>query len=441
VHQTILRRGPLALVAVLAGCDTPPPPAQLAATITDSAGVSVVTLDRSLADVALGRAGSANDTAALLFVVDSMTHPVAVAFTPSGGAAVLDRSDRVVSLLDSTGTTVGTLGRRGSGPGELEVPAGLVPLGSDLVLLQSHPVNTLVRFSDGALASTTPPFPGDWNGWLWQRPDIALEFPIQSAPELWSRRLRAFDDSSFVVYVGPVNEDTAESAAGRLLRFDRELRLQDTLATFPATRRELRPADDRRGAPLLFQRVWAPRTVWSAGEGRLAIGRSDAGELTITDLQRGTTQLVRWPVAALPVTEVDRDALGERIVNATISASPEAAANAATMSRAERKELVAQFIASYDLAAVRPEATAIFLSDGCLWVAGFDSIDDADGTAHEWVVIDLDRPAAAPRVVTIGSLGERVVAIGRGKAATIRLEEDGFRRVRVYRVPECGGRR
>lgn len=429
----------LAAAALLAACARPHAPATLAATAVDSAGTTVITLDRALADVALGLAGSANDSAALLFTADSMTHPVAVAFTPDGKTAILDRADRAVTLLDSTGTAVGSLGRRGDGPGELEVPAGLIALGSDLVLLQSHPVNTLVRFSGLVAATASPPIPGDWNGWFWQRPDIALEFPVQSSPELWSRRIRALDDSSFVVYVGPVNEDTTEGAAGRLLRFDVALRLRDTLATFPAAHRELRPATDRRGVPLLFQRVWAPRTVWGAGDGRLATGRSDEGQLVVADLARGTSQIIRWPVAASPVTEEDREALGERIVNATLAASPDAAANAAAMSRSERKEMLRQFMSTYDLAQIRPELTTLFLAGQCLWLAGFDATDDNDGTAHEWLVIDLDRAATPPRVVTIGDRFERVVAIHRGKAATVRLEGDGFRRVRVYRVPTCGG--
>jgi hypothetical protein len=440
LSQTVLKRDlfALACAVLLVGCERPLPPARLTSTVADSGGVTVITLDRSLADVALGAAGSANDTATLLFVVDSMTHPVAVAFLPTGSTAVLDRADRVVTLLDSTGFAIRSLGRAGNGPGELEVPAGLISLGADLVLLQSHPVNTLVRFSDAGITSVAPPIPGDWSGWFWQRPNIALEFPVQSAPELWSRRLRALDDSTFVAYVGPVDQDTSRGAGGLLLRFDRDLELMDTIVAFPVTHRELRPATDRRGAPQLFQQVWAPRVVWGVGDGKLAIGQSDEGRVTVAGGAGSSSWTIQWPIAALPVTEEDRGALGERIVNATIAASPEAAANAAAMSRSERKEMVAQFMATYDLAAIRPEVTALFLSEGCLWLAGFDATDDADGTAHEWVVIDLERPSTAPRVVTIGNEGERVVAIGRGKAATIRLEEDGFRRVRVYRVPACG---
>ena len=40
--------------------------------------------------------------------------------------------------------------------------------------------------------------------------------------------------------------------------------------------------------------------------------------------------------------------------------------------------------------------------------------------------------------LAVGAATERVVAIERGKAATIRLDDDGFRRVTIYRVPTCG---
>ena len=87
-----------------------------------------------------------------------------------------------------------------------------------------------------------------------------------------------------------------------------------------------------------------------------------------------------------------------------------------------------------------PQVTVRDASDRCLWLAGFDSANSPEGTAREWVVLDLDHPTSPPRVVTIGAPFERVVAIDRGKAATIWMDREGQRHVGVYRVPPCGGK-
>lgn len=420
------------------GCARIAPPAALSATVADSGGIQVITLARPLAVVALGLAGAANDSGSLLFERDSLEHPVAVAFLPSGGVAVLDRNDATLTLLDSTGGLTKVLGRVGDGPGEFRIPAAVATVGADLVVLQSWPGNMLVSFPEGARPNAvTLQIPGDWNGWFWQRPDIGIEFRTQSAPEVWSRRLRALDDSTFVVFLGPTDEDTASSAQAHLLRFGRDLKLRDTVATFPADRRERKPNPDGRGLPELFKPVWGERTVWSAGNGSLAISRNSTARVEIRNSTGRLTEVVRWAAVPAPVTPEDRRALGDYLARVTLSVSPTAVEMKSKMSAAEIEAMMTQVMATYDLAQVRPELVALFLADRCLWMAGFDSHDDADGTAHEWLVMDLDHPNFAPKVVTIGGPTERVVAIERGKAATIRLDGDGFRRVRVYGVPGC----
>jgi len=440
IHSTGKWIGRLVLLASAgSGCHQSTPPAALTSAVADSAGISIITLGRPLADVAQGRAGAANDSATLLFELDSLEHPVAVAFRSTGEVAVVDRAEFNLSVFDSTGNLSRVLGRHGDGPGEFRIPAGVAAVGGDLVVLQSWPGNMLERFSVGAPPdAVTPQLPGDWNGWMWQRPDIGLEYRSQSAPELWSRRLRAFDDSSFVVYLGPIDSDTSSGARAHLLRFGRDLRLRDTVATLPADRRERRPNPDGRGLPELFKPVWGEHTVWTSGNGALALARSDAATVEIRGAEGKLTQIIRWTPLRAPVTPDDRHALGEYLSRVTLSVSPSAVAMKAKMSDAEIEAMMDQVMASYQLTLTRPELTALFLADRCLWMAGFDVHDDADGTAHEWLVLDLDHPNVAPRVVTIGGPTERVVAIERGKAATILLKEDGSRQVRVYRVPSCG---
>jgi len=434
-HERILLS--LVVTGLTAGCLRSARPATLAAAHADSAGTRVITIDRSLRETALGGPGSANHRAEFLFDIDSMEHPVSTAFLPEGGVAILDRVERTVSIVDPTGRVIRTLARQGDGPGELQVPAGIVALGDELFVLQSHPMNVLTRWaSDGQAHAIVPSVRGDWNGWLWQRPDIGLEFPIQSSPEVWSRRLRAFTDTSLAVLVGGTEGDTAADAV--VLQFGRDLRLLDTLATLPAVRFTTRQNNDRRGGERHYQDVWGVRPVWAAGVGRLALGRSDRAEVVVwgRDSSEAPT-IVRWPAVEQAVTEKDREQLGEQIVAVTVASSPEAAANASKMSVEDRRAMLGQFLATFDFTPFRPELVALFIADSCLWLAGFDPADQPDGAAHEWVVVHLTDSSAVPRVVTFGSPRERVVAIGPKFAATIELEPDGFRRVRIYRTPVC----
>jgi hypothetical protein len=435
----IRRSLPLCTLAILlVGCHRSAPPAALTSVVTDSAGVPIVTLARPLAEIAEGSGGAANDTGTKLFDIDSLEHPVAVTFINDGSVAIVDRTARKVVLVDSIGRITDSLGRRGDGPGDLQDPAGVAALGRSLIVLQSYPTNTLTRFTPGSSPkAVVPPIAGDWDGWKWEQRDIGLEFPIQSAPEIWSRRLRAFDDSTVLAYVGPVDSDTSPAALAHLLRLGADLRLRDTVASFVPPHRIQKAFDDPNAPAGMFREVWGARPVWGAGDGMIALARSNSARVEILDGSLRPLAIVRWTPASLPVTEADRSALGDRILRVTLAAAPGALERYELTSEADRKALMSQFMASFSLASTRPELTGLFVAGGCLWIAGFDVNDDADGTAHEWLVLDLTRPAAAPRILTLGEVGERVVAIERGKAATIRLGEDGFRRVRVYRVPSC----
>lgn len=424
----------------LAACTRGLPTATLLAVLTDSAGISIITLGRPLADVAQGLAGPATDTATFLFELDSLSHPVAASFRRDGSVAVVDRTEWKVVIVDSTGRLIDSLGRRGDGPGDLQIPAGVASLGDALIVLQSYPSNTLTRYRAGSPPlATAPPIPGDWDGWMWEQPMIGLEFPVQSGPEIWSRRLRALDDSTFLAYVGPVDADTSASARGHLLRFGSDLRIRDTIATLePPHRVEKRGADANLGEGM-YREVWGAHPLWGAGDGSIALVRSDRAEVRVIDRTGKLQGVVRWTPAAAPVTEADRATLGDHIIQATIASSAEALKNYQRTSESDRKTMIDQFMAQFHLAALRPELAGLFVSGTCLWMAGFDVGDDAEGTAHEWVQLDLAHPSASPRLITIGAKGERVVAIERGKAATIILKDDGSRQVRVYRMPSCGG--
>lgn len=427
-----------ALLFALPACARQARPVPVTSTVTDSAGVPIIALSRPLADVALGVAGGPADTARRIFQLDSLTHPVALAFEASGDVAIVDRGESHIVVVDSTGEPRGILGREGNGPGEFQIAAGVAAIGGGLVLLQSSPANTLTLLRPGRPPiAVAPPIVGDWDGWMWELPFIALEFPLQSAPEIWSRRLRALDDSSVLVYVGPLDADTSSSARGHLLRLRGDLTLHDTIASFPPPHRSTRVSEDPRAGLEIVREVWGARPVWAAGEGLIALAQSDHPDVEIRNSSGRTVAIVRAPPARAPVTEEDRAALGDRIVQATLAVTPGAAERYRATSKGERDEMMRTFMARFTLAPLRPEIVALFVADRCLWMAGFDPTDEADGTAHEWLVQDLRTPAMAPRVMTIGAAGERVVAIQARHAATIWLDGEGQRHVGVYLLPSC----
>ena len=119
----------LLFTAACAGSENETP----ASTITDSAGVSVVTSTGSV----WGARGMQVDTNPVLRIGAEEVGPYQFSFISTarllegGGVAVVELSANEIRLFDAGGRHLRSVGRRGPGPGEFQVISGLFPKSGD----------------------------------------------------------------------------------------------------------------------------------------------------------------------------------------------------------------------------------------------------------------------------------------------------------------------
>ena len=143
----------LPLTLALAACEPPADPAPPAAERTDSAGIAVIINrgpDRPLALAFTPRLtlGGKDEGPESFFRVGRGS----VAIDRRGNIHVLDPEAKSVSVFDSTGAFLRTLGRPGDGPGELQFPSGVRVTGDGIVSVFDYSKDGVVRWGpDGAV--------------------------------------------------------------------------------------------------------------------------------------------------------------------------------------------------------------------------------------------------------------------------------------------------
>lgn len=199
-----------------------------------------------------------------------------------GRMYVLDWEAYHVKVLAPDGTLRQTIGRKGEGPGEFEVPRDLVVArGDSLYVLDSRRSRISVFTPTGAFAYSVqaevertgptglmvPP----------NRPGFLISYDLS--------RPGSSEDGSFVV---SVRDATGEVA--------------DTLLT--ARARDMHPVGPSVSAWVPFGRV--PHVAMGP-DGRVQFGRSDSLGILSYDLDGTRRQSVAIPFEAVPVTDEDRE--------------------------------------------------------------------------------------------------------------------------------------
>lgn len=155
--RPLRRLAALMILCAAAACGTSES-STAAATVADSAGVTIVRSDardviaplESEAVVSLG----GKDTPEESFY---RVTPGLVETNDDGDIYVLDRDAYQVQIFDSTGTHLRSLGHQGSGPGELQFPVWLVVDGDEGVWVADLGKRALVRWGpDGELLEPGP---------------------------------------------------------------------------------------------------------------------------------------------------------------------------------------------------------------------------------------------------------------------------------------------
>lgn len=208
----------------------------------------------------------------------------------NGRILVLDGAEARVSVLDSTGSVLDRMGRRGPGPGELTTPdrAEAIPGGGVLVLERRPPA--IHRWTDG-----------EYRGAVTLERDVSAETP---------------GDPPAVTELADWGPALPRGRAVRLLRLD----VSDPSASGSA----LYAADSagRIGTPLLtwatpgtpsrLPEVFGAHRSWTAGTGpdgeaRFAVARGDRYEIRLHDVSGELRTVIRRDVQAHRVTDDLRD--------------------------------------------------------------------------------------------------------------------------------------
>lgn len=268
----------VAALTALAGCGgeetAPDDPSRVER--RDSAGVLIVEngredrpLDWSFEEVL--RLGGA-DTGPESF------HQIRVAADALGRIYVLDAGNHRVLVFDSTGSHLQTLGREGTGPGELENPGSLAVTPNGVVGVQDWGRGVVVRWDPGGKPMQ----------------------PIRlTRPMLW--KLQATADGFSGEYATMSGFGEARDSTRRMIV---RLTVEDSAAAPIATLAQPpgRPVDLGCVRMSSMDRIFQPDLAWAAHDGRFIIARSDRYELEVRDTAGALLQIVRRDVPPRPAT-------------------------------------------------------------------------------------------------------------------------------------------
>lgn len=324
-----------------------------------------------------------------------------------GEVLVLDGLNRVVQVFDRAGAHVRTLGRRGSGPGELENPSGLfVGPGERIWVIDPGNLRFTVYDSVGELAVThrrpDPGFAAPWRGAVAPHGtfyDVAYEFTLERGPKPTLVEVEVDDGEPRVLRRGNV----------------------PTMEPMPAYR------FTGGGMVLMLAVPFAPQPVFQvAPNGSLWYGRTDHPWLYRRPLSRGESLVSAQPTDSVRVIADGMEP--PRVTRAELDSILDSR-DAREIRQLGGEDAVSDFLALVPLR--KPSYEDFFFDDAeRLWVVR-DAVDgrarldvyDAAGAHIGGVTVEIE-PSPRPRVrgrllagVARDHLGrERVVVyeIGRG---------------------------
>ena len=286
----------VALILVLTACADGPgqAPRPGATTVRDSAGVRIVTSERSLwgagdgwtvapePSVTIGTEEPVGDGTDILF--GSIRSMVVL---PSGRLAVADEHSAVVSVFDPDGQFVHRFGGRGEGPGEVGGIWDLYACAGDTVIVRFR---TELSF-----------FGGDG--------EFIRRINSVGAGTTWALRATAPDCGQFVA------SRSAEATTPRvgqewlsrrvLVRTDDAFVVSDTIAWEVSGEMFIASLE---GGEIPVVLPWTPvNSNVALRDGQLVAGFGRWAEFRVYSLEGGPEQWVRWNPAPDPVTPADHD--------------------------------------------------------------------------------------------------------------------------------------
>jgi hypothetical protein len=274
-----MRNPPIVVLAsVLAACggDGSRGPA---ATVTDSAGIEIVTNTGDISSLPVLRV----DTVPLLsiglvdgeapYLLDGVRHATTL---DDGRIAIVNVGTDEVRLFDAEGRYIRTFGRGGDGPGEYRFPGRVWQLADSIVVVDITSNRITVQPLDGSSPRTVPGVPDS-------RPSIASLFTDRSVILPIEERVFPSPGQSADMSMAYVRVPLDGSAP-------------DTLLVLPNGKRATQQFETGgRVAYVTGPRLFEPLAFAAVLDGRLIGGSAAKPELVVIELDAGTTtRIIRW---------------------------------------------------------------------------------------------------------------------------------------------------
>lgn len=239
---------------------------------------------------------------------DALYRVTSAARLPDGRIAVANAGTQQVKLFGADGRHLASLGRRGGGPGEFQVPMWVGSY-ADSILVWDAALERLTVFdASGKLARTTP------------IPTLGGSFPSV---------VGTFADGTLLLASG-TDQDAAAQQEGawrgstRLVRITPAGQVIDTLATVPSQERYSYRSGDGMGQ-VVEDLPFGRRTVMAVTSAGVVLGTGEEYRLRLIDTAGTERDLVRAQWTPRPVSSKDIDEYWSRMVTVGPRSNPEEA--------------------------------------------------------------------------------------------------------------------
>jgi hypothetical protein len=386
----------LAAAVLLAGCGDRRPEHTRTA-VHDSAGVHIVEVTPGTAEGPAWRV----DPRPVLGVGGGPggLYQVAGAVRLSDGRiAVANGGSKEIRIYGRDGRQTATVGRAGSGPGELRFLGWIGALQGDSIAVWDPSVPRLMVFAPGGT--------------------LAREATSTRPLGLMPAAVGALDGGAVVLatrdgfQAGAGNAVTRDTSAVVVLRPDGER--VDSLGRFPGAEYFLSAS---QGATIPYPLAFGHQTLAAAHGNEVFVPSGTGYEVRVYRVPGGLARIIRVRAEVVPVTDADRREYRRTLVSEGIEGNPGMQAR------------LRQILSEMPFPSTMAPITALVAdSDGNLWVQEAAPMQAPD---TRWRVLDPEGKAVA--VVHLPK-GLRVTQVGRDWVLGIVLDEDQAEHVQLYRL-------
>jgi hypothetical protein len=280
------------------------------------------------------------------------------ALQPDGSAIVVDAGAQEVLRINHDGTAHTVLARRGRGPREVLRVSSIIVLGQDTVLIEDDGNARISVFEPGGGFRST---------------NLGADRSIT----LGLRTLGIANAGQLLMSTSSYRTGFTEPwLAGRLVRFDVESQVADTVASFDIAH------STPRGGP---QNPFLPAGEATAAQGRFVVVRSDSPEIKWLSADGVLEQVVRWNPQPLYPTTADWEAFANQLRIDLRRVNPQ-------MGGEELRRFIDRQLESYQLKTDEPLPLFSLLhsdAEGRVWLANFDAAGPLAGESG-YTIVDHD---------------------------------------------------